>query len=157
MGARLSAEERMDRGQRFLESSELLLQNGDEWAAVTYFYSAYQSMKAAIESDPVFQSVSRLARINVHLTPAAQFSKHHKGSLAAGRPYGVNDVVRLLYPHAEIYARYLRLHRASVAVRYESGLGPIRLESLRDDARFIRSAVSNNLRCQHFDDIDQSL
>lgn len=121
-------------------TAELLLNQGDDWFAVCYFYAAYHTVRAAIMADPVFDNVGRLTAFAPWLVPADRFVTAHKARVAPNSPRkaGVNDVVTLLYPH--IAAEYVRLHMASVEVRYQEGLRAIHRDSAVKDFHAVRDA-----------------
>ena len=94
-----------------------------QWYAVSYFYAAYHTVRAALIQDSVFSDLNRLKAHNIQWTPDDRRATHHqarKGRTQANAP-GVNDLVKTLYP--EIAIEYIQLHSASVAVRYGLGLG----------------------------------
>lgn len=89
-----------------------------EWAMVAYFYSAYNSIRAALMADPIFSDLSALKSINSELTPDDKNEyRHHVRAKQPG--FGVNQLVQMLYtPFSEDYEK---LHQASIAVRYGGG------------------------------------
>lgn len=119
----------------------------DSWFAVCYFYAAYHLMRAAFIDDPVFSSLPAMARVNGKLTFEDRWVTRHKGRVVQGsRTLGINDIVRMLYP--DVAAVYLRLHTASLGVRYYSGLSPITAESVISDFKVISKAyASGELVC----------
>lgn len=111
----------VQRADRHFVVGETLEQAGDEWAAVCYFYSAYHLLKAALQVDPVFDDLPRLASINRNLTIDDRHCSRHQGSRGLQSPVlGLNEVVGLLYPG--ISTEYRLLHAASVQVRYKAHL-----------------------------------
>lgn len=123
------------------EAAERLADSDEEWAAVCYFYSAYHTMKAAFIEDPVFDDPTRLSTFSPNLIPDDRYVTHHRGRMGTGpRKLGVNDIVQLLYP--QIAPRYIRLHMASIAVRYENGLAPLTLEAVRADYSMLMDAYT---------------
>ena len=113
-------------------SAKHLLEVGDEWFAVCYFYSAYHTVKAAFIEDPVFDDINRLTTLDRFLILEDRYATSHHGRVSNGvRRMGVNDIVTRLYP--AVGAEYVRLHMASIAVRYGRGLGVISASSVRAD------------------------
>lgn len=94
--------------------------DGDSWAAVCYFYSAFHLARAAITTDPIWDDFAALKEAHQDLMPQDQGVTAHNVRRGGDRRFGLNDVVRLLYP--EIGVTYLHLHGASVGVRYEKGI-----------------------------------
>lgn len=104
-----------------------------EWAAVTWFYSAYHLMRASLLVDPIFDDVRVLSRVNVDMTPETRFTSRHKGRRpmsGQAREWGLNDLVLKLYRPAA--GSYERLHQASITVRYGAGLPKDALPSLTE-------------------------
>jgi hypothetical protein len=102
-----------------------------EWASVAYFYAAYHLVKQAILEDPIWQCPGELAAKHPELRPSASKVTRHHGQSAGrrrGRTWGVNELVELLYP--SISKPYVRMHDASIEVRYKRGLRA----SVRDSA-----------------------
>lgn len=122
-------------------TGDQLLGHDNEWFAVCYFYSAYHLIKAALIRDPIFDSVTELSRIDVHLTPAHRWTTKHQGRVqSGGRDPGINDIVVKLYNGISI--EYRRLHSASVNVRYSDGLGAISPQTVAQDFSTIWDAHS---------------
>lgn len=118
-----SVQDCLTRAVAIKESAETLRIAGDEWHAVCYFYAAYHTVRAAMLEDPVFRNAKRLSTFSPNLAMQDQHATSHHGYLghdSRGRKFGVNDIVKLLYP--SIAAEYVRLHMASVDVRYGHGL-----------------------------------
>lgn len=114
---------------------------GNEWFAVCYFYSAYHLVKAAMNADPIFDSVTALAKIHASLTMESRYAEHHSGGFGQnGRSLGVNEIVFKLYP--KIRVAYNRLHVASCHVRYSRGLGIISVQSVVDDYKIVAKAFA---------------
>lgn len=130
----------LERAVSMQETAELLLNQGDDWFAVCYFYSAYHMARAAIMTDPIFENLGQLQRKASWLIPEDRYVTAHQGRVGAGgsRAAGINDVVKILYPH--IAAQYVRLHMASVEVRYQAGLRAIHRESVVNDFAAVRTA-----------------
>lgn len=126
----LSPEQHRVRAWEHGKLGAVLAESGHEWAAVALFYSAYHLAKRALLLDERFDEPTTLTAINTSLTIAHRHAKVHKARFVKGAPrdFGVNDLVRILYPAA--VGGYERLHQASCAVRYESGLS-IPIESIR--------------------------
>lgn len=127
-----TSEDCLGRAVAIKESAKKLLGLGDEWFAVCYFYSAYHTVKSAFIEDPVFDDINDLARVDRFLIMEDRFATSHHGRVSNGiRRLGVNDIVARLYP--TVAAEYVRLHMASLAVRYGRGLGVISAESVKAD------------------------
>lgn len=138
--ASLTASMHMTRARRHEHIADAL--SVDEWAAVPYFYAAYHIVRCALIEDPIFDDIDRLHATHLDLIPPDRHTGRHKGrkNSSAGREWGVNELVALLYPR--IVSEYERLHQASIAVRYGSGLkAPI--PSLRADLTTIIGAYNN--------------
>jgi hypothetical protein len=117
---------------------------GDEWSAVCYFYAGYHLVKAAMNSDPIFASISKLSAVHPLLTLDARFAEHHSGGHGAnGRSLGVNEVVMKLYKGIRL--PYTRLHMASVHVRYGRGLETLSPQTSHDDFKAVRKAYDAGL------------
>lgn len=130
-----------EKSQSILLTGDSLLRLDDSWFAVCYFYAAYHLMRASFIADPIFESLPALSRVSPNLTFEHRWVTHHSGRVSRGeRTLGINDVVRMLYP--QVSAIYLRLHSASVGVRYYSGLAPITKESVQSDFQVIADAYS---------------
>ncbi len=134
----------LERAVVMKETAERLSGSDEEWAAVCYFYSAYHTVKAAFIEDPVFGDLNRLQSFSTDLVPDDRYVTHHRGRLGNGpRKPGVNDIVRMFYP--TISKQYVRLHMASIAVRYEGGLAPIQLATVKADYHVIAEAYVGRL------------
>ncbi|MFJ2535844.1 hypothetical protein [Microbacterium maritypicum] len=122
------------------QTAELLWNQGDDWFAVCYFYAAYHMARAAIMTDPIFDDLTKLQAKASWLTLEDRYVTAHQGRVVSGQPRkaGVNDVVRLLYPG--IAAQYIRLHMASVEVRYQEGLRAIHRDSAEQDFLAVQAA-----------------
>lgn len=123
-------------------TAKLLHNQGDDWFAVCYFYAAYHIVRAAIMADPIFDDPERLKAASPFLVPEDRFVTAHKGRVSKGVPrqFGVNDVVTALY--GDIAAQYVRLHMASVEVRYQEGLRGIHRDSVVTDYEAIVTAYN---------------
>lgn len=112
----------------------------DEWAAVCYFYAGYHYVKAAMLRDPLFDDPAKCSAKHLDLNTDDRYTDRHqvRKSRDAGRGWGVNDLVLLLY--RGIVGDYERLHTASVDVRYRDGLLPEALPALRSNIDNIRAA-----------------
>ncbi|WP_314148440.1 hypothetical protein [uncultured Leifsonia sp.] len=127
-----TAEDCLRRAVSMKESALGLAERDDEWFAVCYFYSAYHTVKAAFIEDPIFDDIQSLSAVDRFLIMDDRYATSHHGRVSAHhRRHGVNDIVSLLYPGISV--EYVRLHMASIAVRYSSGLGVIRSESVKAD------------------------
>jgi hypothetical protein len=140
--ARLPIGEHHARAVRHAKVGDALLDAGDEWSAVCLFYAAYHLVRATLLSDPIFSDMTRLKRINQNLMPKDQFTEGHHGSRQPGASFGVNELVKLLYP--AIYGPYEYLHQASIQVRYEQGLR-FPLEKVRESLDAVQAAVEAGL------------
>lgn len=129
----------LERAIAIRETADRLLNQGDEWYVVCYFYSAYHVVRAALLEDPIFEDLGRLTARSAYLTMGDRLATRHQGYLAGGdRVLGINDIVRILYP--QIAVEYRRLHSASIDVRYGEGLAVISEESIVDDYHTIVDA-----------------
>ena len=95
---------------------------GEEWAAVCYFYAAYHLARHALRTDPIFDDVTALQRIQRDLLPDHRETEKHQGRFRREGPrdYGINELLLTLYP--KVVGKYEKLHQASIAVRYDGGL-----------------------------------
>jgi hypothetical protein len=140
----LTEKECVQRALTIRATADALRDAGDEWAAVCYFYSAYHMVKAAFMADPIFNSISALTAVHPNLVPGDRGATSHQGHFNGGvRVMGVNDIVRALYP--KIAVQYIRLHMASVHVRYQHGLGVITMASAISDYNAVRNAYVTDL------------
>ncbi len=108
------------RAQEHAAVGDALITAADnEWAAVCFFYAAYQIAIAAISDDPIFDDLDRLKRVNAELIPDDRRTTRHQGRKNGknGREWGVNELMLLLYGQT-VGAAYDKLHKASVSVRY---------------------------------------
>lgn len=110
----------LTRAARHATIGNALADAGDEWSAVCYFYSAYHYVRATLVADPVFDELTRLKTFNPNLMSDDRHTETHHGTRKPGHRFGVNELVKLLYP--SIYNRYEYLHQASIQVRYNMGL-----------------------------------
>lgn len=121
------------------ETARKLRSINDEWSVVCVFYAAYHLMKAALLSDPIFNSNIELAKISPNLTLADQHVTKHRARKgdAGASGLGLNEIVSYLYP--DLASRYERLHMASVEVRYNGGLQNYDQQSLLDGFILIKT------------------
>lgn len=140
MGARpqLTVAEHLQRADRHQHIGNALMDAGDEWAVVMFFYSAYHVMKAAFLGDPIFDDPTRLSRVSPSLSIQDRYVDRHTGRRKPEREWGVNDLVGPLYGR-EAMAQYELLHAASIDVRYYHGLTSP-LEKAREACEWIRAA-----------------
>ena len=118
----IAVDAHLERAKRHRKVGDALRDAGDEWAAVCHFYSAYHVVRYALRTDPIFDDTTALQRLHRELTPdVAEIARHHGRGGRTPREWGINDAVVYLY--RPIAATYHKLHQASVAVRYESGIG----------------------------------
>ncbi len=88
------------------------------WACVMAHYAAYHTARWALLLDERFTDLDELKALNPHLTTEDRYvERHHaRGRQDGSTGFGVNHLVRLLYPAA---ARpYEKLYQASIEVRY---------------------------------------
>lgn len=121
------------------ETTELLLAAGNDWAAVTGFYSCYHLLRAAMKQEPLFDQPLELSRVHHTLKSDDRYeTKHSLGGL--NRPaLGMKEICTVVFPH--ISARYYLAHDASNGVRYDGGL-PRHIktvDSALEHCRFFRS------------------
>jgi hypothetical protein len=107
-------------------SAANLYEINDEWASVAYFYAAYHLARAAIQRDPIFDSLTLLGRKAPSLQQNDRDAHRHKGRVGEGtagrmRDPGVTDIVATLYSQS-ISADYRKLFQYSLDVRYKSGI-----------------------------------
>ncbi len=132
------------RAATFASDAANLLNIESQWYAVAAFYAAYQSVRSALIVDPIFGDLARLHAIDANLQPADRFAHMHAARRGHGHAApGVNDLVQKLYP--SIRTHYLRLHSASIAVRYEIGLAAYNSGDLMGDLSTVQSAVATGL------------
>jgi hypothetical protein len=112
-----------------------------QWYAVSYFYAAYHTVRAALMEDAIFSDLPRLKAHDPHWTPDDRRATHHQARKSRTRPNppGVNDLVKALYP--QIAIEYVQLHSASVAVRYGLGLSGYDPSALASAYQTIASAA----------------
>lgn len=114
----------------------------EDWAGVCYFYSAYHLVKAALTTDPVFDDLSSLKKIDPNLMETDRWAdKHHVPRTAPG--FGINNLVKLIYP--AIQGSYHELHGASVGVRYGLGV-TVPLDDLALDLEDVRTKLEAHPR-----------
>jgi len=129
------------RAREHAKLAAVMFDTQQEWAAVCAFYSAYHLLRASLINDPVFDDAHRLSRINSRILPEdRQVHKHSTGGLSKPA-YGLNEIISVLYP--AIRARYIRLHIASIDVRYGTGIRAISTDSLRQDLAEITRAFDD--------------
>ena len=131
MSRRLSCEKHVERARSHREVGEALhAATGNEWAAVCYFYAAYHVVKAALLTDSIFDDLTALRSVSPDLLTTDRDASAHQMRRGSSSDFGVNDLVRLLYP--DISSAYLELHGQSIAVRYMHGTS-VPLDDLRED------------------------
>ena len=108
------------RAEDHRESALVLVEAGNEWAAVASFYSCYQLARAALLADPVFEDLTELKAIHGDLIPDDRYAAKHQARKGSNQGFGMLDLVHALYKH--VGNKYRTLHRGSVQVRYEEGL-----------------------------------
>jgi hypothetical protein len=120
--APLSSHEHAVASERHARAASNLRPMSSEWATVAYFYAAYHLVKQAILEDPIWHCSGELAARHGDLRPGCSKVTRHTGQ-RAGRGqqrWGVNDLVRVLYP--SIHRVYTGMHEASIEVRYRRRL-----------------------------------
>jgi hypothetical protein len=128
-----------ERAAAHKQSGVTLLGVDDEWFSVCYFYAAYHLVKAALNEDPIFGSLTSLQKISPKLTPDVRFAEHHSGGQGQnGRSLGINEAVFHMYKNIRV--SYSRLHIASCHVRYGRGLDTVSVESIESDFSDVWSA-----------------
>lgn len=134
----------LERAVAHMETGDKLKETGDDWFAVCYFYSAYHMVKAAMHVDPIFDSAARCAAVDPRITIESRLAEHHSGGFGQnGRTLGVNELVFKLYKGIRV--PYMRLHAASIDVRYGSGLDTVSPVTVENDFRAISRAYSDGL------------
>jgi len=144
-----TAELCLKRAVAMKQDAEQIEDVAPDLAAVAYFYAGYHTIKAAFIEDPIFDDLTRLQSLDPHLIPDDRYVTHHRGRLGGNGPrkLGVNDIVKILYP--SIATRYVRLHMASIAVRYESGLALYSFADVKSDfAELARAYVDGELKAK---------
>lgn len=131
MPRELTVADHVTRSDRHLRVGNALIEAGDEWAAVCFFYSAYHLVKSALLSDPIFDDPTALSKIHPGLTPDHRFTSAHHGRQRPRevRAFGINELVLALY--RPVTGAYERLHQGSIEVRYKHGL-VLALPTLKD-------------------------
>jgi|GEM_PF-643797 len=113
----LSCAEHVERASQHQQVGEALgTAANNEWAGVCYFYSAYHLVVGSIYSDPIFGDLKTLKAIHHSLTPEDRYTTQHQARRGSEKPFGVNELVGLLY--RPIREPYLELHGQSIDVRY---------------------------------------
>lgn len=142
MGRRLSCDEHVARAAKHKTVGQALSDPtiSNEWAAVCYFYSAYHLVKAALVSDSLFDDMASLKAIDPNLVPEDRLASKHQVR-RRGTGFGVNDLVRLVYP--SINSAYLELHGQSIGVRYERGTS-VPLDDLAEDLAEIETEFKSH-------------
>lgn len=123
---------------------------GDSWAAVCYFYSAFHLARAAISTDPIWDDFGSMKAVHQDLLPRDQGTTAHNVRRNGDRRFGLNDLVRILYPPIGI--AYLHLHGASVGVRYEKGILTT-LDDLRQDLDEISDYFKSNDQTERLEEL----
>ncbi|WP_460476605.1 hypothetical protein [Brachybacterium huguangmaarense] len=88
--------------------------------------------------------------IHQDLMPRDQGTTAHHVRRGSERRFGLNELVRNLYP--EIGIPYIHLHGASVGVRYEKGILTT-LDDLREDLDEITGYFSANPQAQRLEEL----
>lgn len=101
-------------------TTQLLMDAGNEWAAVTGFYSCYHLLRAAMMQEPLFDQPIELSRVHHTLQSGDRYeTKHSLGGLNKAA-LGMKEICTVVYPH--IAPRYYLAHDASNGIRYDGGL-----------------------------------
>lgn len=110
---------------RNAKTATALLDAGEEWAAVVYFYAVFHLVKASYIDDPIWDDEPRLIAKHAELTSEARFATNHNSHPSAdgSRNWGSTDLVRYLLP-GYIHKAYTALLIASYEVRYDGALSP---------------------------------
>src|SRR6218665_3495824 len=92
------------------------------WYAVASFYAAYQTVRASLMTDPIFDVLPRLRGHNPNWIANDRGNNHHQARRGRGQtaPPAASDLLKTLYP--QIAVEYTQLRSASIAVRYGIGL-----------------------------------
>jgi len=108
----LAASERVRRAEQFASGAKQLRKIQNQWYAVAYFYAAYQTVRASLMTDPIFDDLPRLRAHNPNWITDDRGNSHHQARRGRGQPAspGVSDLVKALYP--QIAVEYTQLHRA---------------------------------------------
>lgn len=143
MTVRLACAQHVERAaHHHLVGSALHESNDEEWAAVCYFYSAYHLLRGALTTDPIFNDLTALKRVDQNLMESDRWAeKHHVPKNVVG--FGLNNLVSLIYP--SVQASYHELHGASVNVRYERGL-TFTLDALAESLEDVREQLETHPR-----------
>jgi hypothetical protein len=127
----LSSDEHAVASERHARAAGALRPMSRDWATVAYFYAAYHLVKQAMLEDPIWLCPDELAIKHPELGPHTSKVTRHHGQPAGrrgNRAWGVTDLVEVLYP--SIHYSYVRMHEASIQVRYQRGLQtPLRVSA----------------------------
>lgn len=128
----IAVDTHLERAARHRKVGDALAEAQDEWAAVCYFYSAYHLVRYALRSDPIFDDEPSLLAIHKDLHADLRNLERHQGRNRVGREreWGMVEVVGFLY--RPVAGTYMKLHLASIGVRYEEGLVTAPIERLRE-------------------------
>lgn len=72
----------LQRALSMKRTAELLWNQGDDWFAVCYFYSAYHMARAAIMTDPIFDALSKIQAKAPWLMLEDRYVTAHQGRVA---------------------------------------------------------------------------
>jgi hypothetical protein len=100
------------------ETARILVDADNEWAAVCYFYAAFDAARAALYDDVRLDSDAAARAAHPKLSASSRHVDFHNGHPSRGP--GMNQIVDILYP--SVGAKYELLHLKSCEVRYEFGL-----------------------------------
>lgn len=126
-------------------TAEKLAAEDDPWAAVAAFYSVYPLLRAALIQDDIFSDMRRLKSINPNLMTDDRYIKKHDAGPRNKTAFGLNQLCTAMYLHAT--AEYHYCHKASIQVRYESGLRfPYSIPTVMNRAEaFRKEYIAGNL------------
>lgn len=154
-GPPLTIAEHVERARYHKRVGDALHSSGpDSWGAVCYFYSAFHLVRAALTHDPIFSDLPQLKSIHPGLIPDDRDVTAHQTRKGSSRQFGVNDLVRLI--HLGILPQYLRLHGASVGVRYERGISSD-LDGYSQDLEEVEEYFTTNVECERLSDLRELL
>lgn len=154
----LSADQCKKKAIENLEEARNLANQNSKWSYVVAFYAAYHAVKYALFTDPIFDDFQKLKSKDNSLVPEDRTATRHKKRAGSDQSPGINDLVRVLYRTdcvTPIYLEYLKLHSASVVVRYKDELPPMSMkDSLAYAEKIVKSALSGRIRAEKTDRVD---
>ena len=141
----LSVQGHLEVADRHLKSVEQIAQVSETWAIIACFYSSYHYMRAALESDPIFEDATALSRISTQLQIGCKAVTHHNAHIRSGRLPGVNDVAKMLY--GKVGGKYVLLHGASVTCRYAQGAEALLMPSGGTSRLELYLGIAKEIQC----------